>query len=89
LYVVARSRFARLIIETPLPMHENAGINIQNHHPCPIPERDNAIETKMNPRPTNNCLIPSSAVTRLFLRPFFVNPQSSRMSGSCGSADVN
>jgi hypothetical protein len=86
LYVVAWSRFARLIIEIPLPMHENAGISIQNHHPAPIPERDNAIETKMNPKPTNNCLMPSSVDTRFFLRPLLVNPHSSVMSGSCGAA---
>jgi hypothetical protein len=38
----------------------NAGINIQNHHPRPVPENARAIDTTRNAKPVNSFTIAPS-----------------------------
>ena len=52
----------RMNCAMPLPIIENAGIIIQNHHPWPILENDRASATKRKPSPMKACRMADSRV---------------------------
>src|SRR5258706_13084826 len=53
---------------TPLPIEAKAGINIQNHHPRPVPENARAIETTRKAMPVKNFAMAPSQWTGRPLR---------------------
>ena len=68
----------------PLPINENAGINIQNHHAAPI-DRESAIEMIRNAMPVKTFFNAMSSVNSLWRRRG-PNP-SSAMSRGAGWAN--